>query len=233
MVIPCAVKLHNITAKDSSSLVISHHVSNELSVSIVHAQEAITNLDTARSYSFLTAGFSSRYPMWEAVDMLRKSMNLNLRKIVAFGSILNDPTTQAVVVIHLAAVWLCVQCIIQPYRFNEDNILKIACDLVIVAVCACELAVHWGSNNADDAYGKLYENYVMPLAPSGGGSALSNKDGVAHAGQNRLLRRRASTAQLHASCIRTQQHQFRRQGPPPLLRPSFQDTTRSFVPEWL
>ena len=90
---------------------------------------------------------------WEAVDMLRKFT------IVAVGSILNDPTTQAVMVIQITAVWLCVQCIVQPYRFKEDNVLKMACDLAIVMACACELAVHWGSTNesTDDA------NYFMAM----------------------------------------------------------------------
>ena len=55
-------RLHKITVKDSSSLDISHHVSSALSVGVVDAQEAITNLVTARSYAFLTAGLSSRYP---------------------------------------------------------------------------------------------------------------------------------------------------------------------------
>ena len=68
VLLPAAVIAHLRPIATAGSS-IAHRVSTELAVSPVDAQEAITNLLTARPYSFLTAGHSSRFPWWEAVDI--------------------------------------------------------------------------------------------------------------------------------------------------------------------
>lgn len=156
-----AMRVHPSDEADgASSLDISHRVAKELRVSAGIAHEAVTRLDTARSYSFLTGGFNSRCSWWETMDMLRKLT------IVAFGTLLADPAKQTFAVIQIATVWLCVQVQVQPYRFKEDNALKTVCDVVIVVVCACEIAVHWGSENAQtdaDAQVKAFEHYFVAV----------------------------------------------------------------------
>ena len=79
--------------------------------------------------------------MTAQVDMLRKL------SIVAVGTLFDTKVSQVFAVLSLASLWLCVQCRVMPYRFREDNVLKMACDLAIVVICACELAyISWDMN---------------------------------------------------------------------------------------
>ena len=140
----------------------------ELGVRVEDAQEAISNLVTGRDFSFMTAGLSSQYLWWEAVDMLRKL------SIVGTGTLLPallgdaSPAMRVVLVLLVSMVWLVVQVRVQPYRLGEDNVLKTACDLVIVTVCALELAYNWaGSENLDaDMYAVLFVTAMVGVLAS-------------------------------------------------------------------
>ena len=100
-------------------------------------RDAVRDVGRNDRFSFMTAGFRPSHVYWETTDMLRKLTLVGCASLFGKGSL-----EQLFFTSFVSVTWLALQVKEWPYRFDEDNVLKLSCEVAIYGTALVGLTVH-------------------------------------------------------------------------------------------
>ena len=108
-----------LSANNEKSKFVARRVAEDLDISDKAAAMVVRDVLMKRDFNFLVAAFQPQYYWWEALDMLRKLMLVGMLVLLS-----EERIEQAYVASLVSLVFLSLQVALNPYRHNEDNLLK-------------------------------------------------------------------------------------------------------------